>query len=69
MSKHITAGELIKKLQRLPPEAKVIIPNDYDYNEGIYYVTSTMTFCNGGEQQVLLDSNYKTIAKGWADNE
>jgi len=46
---------LIKKLQRMPQDAEVLIPNDDDWLEGDYVATQIEDY---GEY-VLIDSNYK----------
>ena len=67
MAKHITVKELIDKLQKLPPNAKVIFCNNDSYNPGMYYVTKVKKWEGGKEEQVELESNYKSIAKDWKD--
>ncbi len=67
--KHMRVKDLIKKLEKCDPEAKIIIENTEVYVPGMYYVTSIDTNIfetnDGHEIQVILDSNYKSRAKGW----
>ena len=67
MAKHLTVKELINKLQKLPPNTKVIFSNDDSYNSGMYYVTEVKNWEGGDEEQVELKSDYKSIAKDWED--
>lgn len=63
----MTVETLIRVLQTLPKDAQVVFPNTDMYDEGIYYVTQLQTFCGATDEepQVLLESDYKEIAKGW----
>ena len=63
----MTVETLIRVLQTLPKDAQVVFPNTDMYDEGIYYVTQLQAFCEATDEepQVLLESDYKEIAKGW----
>ena len=67
--KHMRVKDLIKKLEKCDPDAKVIIFNDDMYNNGMYYVTECRKWESIGsdneESQVELVSNHKSIASGW----
>ncbi len=63
----MTVKELIKKLQKCNPNAKVIIENDDSYVNGMYYATSIEQWEDDEEIQVELLSNHKRIAKGWEE--
>ena len=63
----MTVKELIKKLQKCNPNAKVIFENDDYYYDGMYYVTGIERWEDDDEIQVELLSNHKRIAKGWEE--
>lgn len=63
----MTVGELIKKLSKMPQEAKIVMFNDAMYEHGMYYVTKVSYDETMGEPQVEIETNYKKIAKGWEE--
>ena len=66
----MTVKELIKKLQKCNPNAKVIIENDDYYYDGMYYVTGIERWGDDDDDdeiQVELLSNHNIIAKGWEE--
>lgn len=75
MAKHLKVKDLIKKLEKMPPDAKVTIYNTDGYIPGMYYVTNVKLWDRWidtnepftGEIHVELESNYKSIAEGWED--
>lgn len=50
---------LIKKLQKMPQDAEVLIPNYYDWNEGDYVATEVREYIEDGVEYVEIGSNYK----------
>ena len=68
MAKHLTVKDLKKKLEKLPDEARIVFFNTHIFNPGMYYVTDVTIWekeMSEGEFQVELESNHKSIAKGW----
>lgn len=52
----MTVKQLIKKLSKCPEDAKVLIPNDEMYEDGMYYATNIEEYDDG---TVLIDTDYK----------
>lgn len=52
----MTVKQMIKKLSKYPEDAKVLIPNDEMYIEGMYYATSIEEYDDG---TVLIDTDYE----------
>lgn len=52
----MTVKELIKKLSKCQEDAKVLIPNDEMYEDGMYYVTNIEEYDDG---TILIDTDYK----------
>jgi hypothetical protein len=73
MARHLRVKDLKKKLEKLPDDAKIIFCNDRIFLPGMYYATSIHVWkdhINGdvepnSEVQVEIESNHKSIAKGW----
>lgn len=77
MARHLRVKDLKKKLENLPDDAKIIFCNDRIFLPGMYYATSIRLwkhYINGdvepnSEVQVEIETNHKSIAKGWEDYE
>ena len=71
MAKHLTVKDLKKKLEKLPDDAKIVFFNTDIFIPGMYYVTDVTVWnkdMSEDEFQVELESNHKSIAKGWGYN-
>lgn len=62
---HLRVKDLIKQLQKMPPDAKVVFLNSKMHIPGMYYVTRVDFFPDPDEPQVEIQSNYATRALGW----
>ncbi len=68
MANHLTVKDLKKKLEKLPDDGKIVFFNTDTFIPGMYYVTSVTIWkknMSEDEFQVELESNHKSIAKGW----
>lgn len=63
----MTVAQLIKKLSKMPQDAKIIMSNENMYINGMYYVTKVSYDETMGEPQVEIETDYKKIAKGWEE--
>lgn len=52
----MTVKQLIKKLSKCPEDAKVLIPNDEMYEDGMYHVTNIEEYDDG---TIVIDTDYK----------
>jgi len=56
----MTVKQLIKKLSKYPENAKILIPNDEMFEDGMYYVTNIEEYDN---DTILMDTDYKRRMK------
>jgi len=71
MTKHLTVKDLKKKLESFPDDGKIVFFNTDTFIPGMYYVTDVTVWkkhMSEDEFQVELESNHKSIAKGWENN-
>lgn len=59
----MTVKQLIRKLNKMPEDAEIVIPNDSLYIDGHYYITNVLLLENDIPKVVLI-SDYKTVMKG-----
>ena len=52
----MTVKQLIKKLSKYPEDAKVLIPNDEMFEDGLYHATEINAYDDG---TVVIDTDYK----------
>ena len=64
----MTVAQLINKLKKFPPDAKIVMHNTDVFVEGMYYVTKAEYDNTMGEEQVEIMTDYKKTAKGWEDD-
>ena len=61
----MTVKQLIKKLSKMPQDAKIVLYNDNTYINGMYYVTNVSYDETMGEPQVEIETEHEKIAKVW----
>ena len=67
----LKVSDLIKILSTMPQDAKVIVHNSSMFEHGDYYATrhDIELYPNvEGEKQVIIGTNYSTLALGWGDD-
>ncbi|MDT3387633.1 MAG: hypothetical protein LIR46_07745 [Bacteroidota bacterium] len=62
----MTVKQLIKKLSKCPEDAKVLIPNDAMYEDGMYHATCIEEYDDG---TILIDTDYKKKDLSWDEAE
>ena len=63
----MTVTQLINKLKKFPPDAKVVMHNTEVFVDGMYYITKVED-ATMDEPQVEIGTDYAKIARGWEDD-
>lgn len=58
----MTVKQLIKKLEKMPQDATVVVYNDSTFFDGVYKATGIESYKDG---EVAVTTNHKTLLEEW----